>query len=523
MGGRRYGRVAAAVALIASCASLTSSHANAAPRAAQHATVAHASLATLAAAVPNATIGGYRIVGADGAVFPFGASYAGSMAGHPLDQPVVGMASTPSGGGYWLVATDGGIFSFGDASFHGSTGGIRLNRPIVGMTSTRSGSGYWFVASDGGVFSFGDARFYGSTGGIRLDQPIVGMAPTPSGLGYWLVASDGGIFSFGDARFYGSTGGIRLDQPIVGMAPTPSGQGYWLVASDGGIFSFGDARFYGSTGGIHLLQPIVGMAATRDAQGYWLVARDGGLFTFGDAPFFGSAFGRTHAPVVGIARSDNVDPYVPGTTGYDISWPQCGGAYPPPPHAVTIVGVNDGHMYSTNPCVVSEVAWAGSTLTAYVNTNHLPNDSVSGVSGPAGVCAVADRVCRAYNWGRGGAEYDAAAMQGHGVNTGFVWLDVELDGGWLQALPTENFAVIRGVRDGLRLHGYTVGIYATNYQWGFITSQADITGMPIWVPGAADLAGAVAMCAPIHSFGGGITWLTQWTVVYDQDYACPVP
>ena len=41
-----------------------------------------------------------------------------------LNQPIVGMASTPTGNGYWLVASDGGIFAFGDAAFHGSTGAM---------------------------------------------------------------------------------------------------------------------------------------------------------------------------------------------------------------------------------------------------------------------------------------------------------------------------------------------------------------------------------------------------------------
>ena len=66
--------------------------------------------------------------------------------------------------GYWLAASDGGIFAFGDAAFYGSTGGTHLNQPIVGMTTTPDGGGYWLVASDGGIFAFGDATFYGSTG-----------------------------------------------------------------------------------------------------------------------------------------------------------------------------------------------------------------------------------------------------------------------------------------------------------------------------------------------------------------------
>ncbi len=85
--------------------------------------------------------------------------------------------------GYWTVASDGGIFSFGQMGFYGSMGGRPLDQPIVGMASTPSSKGYWMVASDGGIFSFGDAGFHGSTGNIRLNKPIVGMASTPDGGG----------------------------------------------------------------------------------------------------------------------------------------------------------------------------------------------------------------------------------------------------------------------------------------------------------------------------------------------------
>ena len=56
-------------------------------------------------------------------------------------------------------------------SFYGSTGGQPLNQPIVGMAATPTGNGYWLVASDGGIFTFGDATFYGSMGGKPLDNP----------------------------------------------------------------------------------------------------------------------------------------------------------------------------------------------------------------------------------------------------------------------------------------------------------------------------------------------------------------
>ncbi len=257
-------------------------------------------------ASPSTPGQGYYLYGAAGELGGFGndefLNYLGDLTAINLNQPIVGMATTPSDGGYWMVATDGGIFSFGDAQFYGSTGAIHLNKPIVGMASTPDGKGYWMVASDGGIFSFGDAAFYGSTGAIHLNKPIVGMATTPDGKGYWLVASDGGIFTFGDAAFYGSTGAIHLNQPIVGMTTTPSGNGYWLVAADGGIFTFGDAPFFGSTGNIHLNSPIVGMTPTSDGRGYWFTASDGGVFSYGDAPFFGSLGGTGTDDVVGMAR-----------------------------------------------------------------------------------------------------------------------------------------------------------------------------------------------------------------------------
>ena len=246
-------------------------------------------------------LGGYWLGASDGGIFNFGdAGFYGSAGGSPLNQPVVGMASTVDGKGYWLVAADGGIFNYGEAPFFGSAGSMHLNRPIVGMARTPDGLGYWLVASDGGIFNYGDAAFYGSTGSIHLNQPIVGMASSPSGGGYWLVASDGGIFAYGDAAFYGSTGSIHLNQPIVGMASSPGG--YWLVASDGGIFNYGSAGFLGSAGGLHLNRPIVGMSPAHDGQGYWLVATDGGIFNYGSAGFHGSTGAlRLNQPIVGMA------------------------------------------------------------------------------------------------------------------------------------------------------------------------------------------------------------------------------
>ena len=42
------------------------------------------------------------------------------MGSEHLNQPIVGIASTPDGKGYWLMASDDGGFTFGDAGFYGS-------------------------------------------------------------------------------------------------------------------------------------------------------------------------------------------------------------------------------------------------------------------------------------------------------------------------------------------------------------------------------------------------------------------
>jgi hypothetical protein len=226
---------------------------------------------------------GYGVMTSFGKLFAYGDfPDDGDQSGAILVEPIVGIAE--SGTGYYMAAADGGIFAYG-APFFGSMGGHPLNQPVVGMGAMPSGQGYWMVASDGGIFAFGDAPFHGSMGGQPLNQPVVGMAATPSGQGYWMVASDGGIFAFGDAPFHGSMGGQPLNQPVVGMATpllppaappptttttttttttpttttttpttttpttttTTARPGYWMVAADGGIFAF-DTPFYGSPG-----------------------------------------------------------------------------------------------------------------------------------------------------------------------------------------------------------------------------------------------------------------------------------
>ncbi len=475
---------------------------------------------------------GYWIVGSDGGIYALGgAPFHGSMGGQPLNAPVVGIAPTPNGGGYWMVASDGGIFAFGDAAFHGSMGGQPLNAPVVGIAPTPDGGGYWMVASDGGIFAFGDAAFHGSMGGQPLNAPVVAMAATPAGHGYWMVASDGGIFAFGDAAFHGSMGGQRLVEPVVSMAATASGNGYWMAAADGGIFAFGDAPFFGSVGGLPLVRPVVGMATTPDHRGYWMVASDGGVFSEGDAPFRGSlALLRLNAPIVGMAQGPGLPGFFgpgafpSGSTGYDISWPQCPSNFPPA-STVAVVGADGGLAFKHNPCLAAEGAWsAGTSRNLYMNINY-------------GLSAVGPSTSQAYNFGYGDAADAVNYANSQGVHASVWWLDVETCSNCWSGDPTLNSQVIQGALDSLRNMGFTAGVYGTQYQWVQITGPSYLPGAPQWVAGAGPLSDAQAWCVPgafregnpidgTVSFDGGPVWLIQYGYFgvpphnWDMDYAC---
>jgi hypothetical protein len=445
-----------------------------------------------------------------------------------------------------LVARPSAVHADGQK---GSTSHAVTTRSSRASAADVSSSGYWLAGTQGGIGAYGGTTFYGSMSSTRLNAPVVAMAATPDEKGYWLAASDGGVFTFGDASFKGSVPGAlppgtRLAQPVVGMAATPDGRGYWLVAADGGVFTFGDATFYGSVPGVlspgtRLAQPVVGMAATPDGRGYWLVAADGGVFTFGDAPFRGSGSGyipigewvTAVADAPGSAGgSDSGDftnpvpqqvagqPYDHGATGFDISWPQCGGAYPPPA-SVAVVGVNGGSAFTGNPCFGSEASWGGANLTIYLNLNSPQgSDSTQWGQGPAGNCALGDLNCESYNYGFNTAAESVtdAFFSGHGART--FWLDIETGNYWTSD-SAANDLVIAGAIDAIHGSGFNAAIYSTNYQWGQIAGSY-VPSVPVWYPTG------IATSSPNHwcsatSFAGGPVYLVQDAAgSYDGDYSC---
>jgi hypothetical protein len=232
-----------------------------------------------------------------------------------------------------------------------------------------------------------------------------------------------------------------------------------------------------------------------------------------------------------------------GSTGNDVSYPQCGKALPSA-QAFGIVGVNDGVAHSTNPCLSAEIAWAQTStgvtsqpkVSLYVNTGNPGNlrvavwprsnlDPVTGVpdSDPYGSCTGGDTAACAWQYGWDMADRDA---QRRGVSdpAGYAWwLDVETGNSW-ETNTRNNDADLEGMVEYFHSLGTTVGVYSTAYQWkqiaGSVGSASVLLGLSEWMPGASTLAQAQATCrVPPFTSAAKVT-ITQWTTNVDNDYAC---
>jgi len=467
---------------------------------------------------------GYWLIGGDGGVFPFGrGAYEGGLATRPTNAPIVGGAVTPTGVGYWLVASDGGVFAFGDARWSGSLPAAGASDVIVGMAATPKGDGYWLVGADGAVFAFGAARYLGGLSGRPLSAPAVAIAATADGRGYWIAGADGAMYAFGDAPYVGGLTHTALNAPITAMAPTATGRGYWLAGADGGVYAFGDAVFAGGLSG-RAHARVVGIARSPAGAGYWLVAADGGVFGLGGAGYFGSVgASRLNRGVVGILSGKGIAiptaPAAPASSaGFDVSWPQCDRLRPAPPYGFALVGITRGHMFSSNPCLDAQWAWAtsyGSFGAVYVNTNAPTAVEFAESAVRNALTCGPDTGCVLDLWGRAGAE--EALRAAGGLSAPMWWLDVETANTWLPD-PAANAVIIRAMVDQLQRAGKRVGIYSTAYQWGIIAGAYD-PGLPLWIPGAP-VAGPAAFCTG-HAFGGGRAYMVQsGDGVFDTDVLC---
>jgi hypothetical protein len=208
--------------------------------------------------------------------------------------------------------------------------------------------------------------------------------------------------------------------------------------------------------------------------------------------------------------------YPSGSSGYDVSWPNCTASAPSRP-PFGIVGVSDGTGYSQNPCLAQEASWF-SNLSLYVNTGWYDQSSHVNPSSPR-VCAAGDANCLAYNYGYSAGLYALSYASGQHVSASTWWLDVETSNTW-NSDTTQNRNSLQGEYDALLANGVTaVGVYSTTYQWDTVTGTW-LNNWPNWGATVVNSASKAARFCTGHQFTGGPTVLIQYTGSLDRDYAC---
>ena len=245
-----------------------------------------------------------------------------------------------------------------------------------------------------------------------------------------------------------------------------------------------------------------------------------------------------------------------GAIGNDISYPQCGNAFPSG-QDFAIIGVNGGLATTSNPCLSTELSWANTSsglgaqtkVQLYVNTgnpgglntaswpknNTDPAGNLS--SNPYGTCDGSDSTSCAWQYGWNRAVDDvvnkftpAAQSAGVAVDPSLFpwWLDVETVNSWKDgsdAAYQSNVADLEGMVTYFRSRGVTIGLYSTSYQWGIIIknlgSGSNLNGLNSWLPGAQTADGAKANCSESSLTSGGKVIMTQYTSgAFDYDYSC---
>jgi hypothetical protein len=237
-------------------------------------------------------------------------------------------------------------------------------------------------------------------------------------------------------------------------------------------------------------------------------------------------------------RGSSAPSPVQSTLGYDISYPQCPTGAEGPNPSFGIVGINDGIVFTGNPCLPRQYVWAltssapaQSHIDFYMNTGN-PGPATSrhwpapGTSSPRSCDGSWSNDC-AYDYGWAAAQDAyARAVAVAGASTPRIpwWLDVETANSW-STDTASNAATLEGTLDGLRSLGVSqLGIYSSSADWGTIVGEPSgsggaFAGLPNWRPGAQSLQDAPSWCT--RTVTGGRVKLVQFqSSGLDADFVC---
>ena len=210
--------------------------------------------------------------------------------------------------------------------------------------------------------------------------------------------------------------------------------------------------------------------------------------------------------------------YTTGTTGVDMGWPNCTTSVPSA--SFGIVGVTDGLVYSSSPCLAKEASYF-KNLSLSVNTGWYNKSTHINATSPK-VCATGDNNCLAYNYGYNAGLSAINTARSVGVSSTTWWLDVETSNTWNTDV-VQNQKSLQGEHDAFVANGATtVGVYSTTAQWQSITGSWQ-NNWPSWGATTWTTAKQAQTYCTGHAFTGGTSYLMQYrprNSKVDRDVAC---
>ncbi len=226
--------------------------------------------------------------------------------------------------------------------------------------------------------------------------------------------------------------------------------------------------------------------------------------------------GLTAILATATSASAATDPYPIGSSGYDVSYPQCGA--PPPAGAFGIIGVNGGRPFDYNGCLAAEVSLAPTTTlpSLYINTAYSGAYRKQITPGCSTLSAsIPGTSAQKQAWAIGCSEAEMSINYAGAINVAMWWLDVEVGNSWSSSNLTLNQYAINGAASRLEQTGLAVGVYSSASMWTTITGGNNFTPTNI----AADWEAAGGSCTT--PFTASPVWLLQSvTSGADSDYAC---
>ena len=242
------------------------------------------------------------------------------------------------------------------------------------------------------------------------------------------------------------------------------------------------------------------------------------------------------------ATSSSKWPYASGTSGYDVSYPQCTSSTSYSSGGFAIIGLGGGRPFTANDCATSEwgaaLAAGATSISIYINTGYSGAysreiTSACSTNVPA-TYKSGSKLAQAWEIGCSEADFAFKTALSDGVSPnapasalnvagGMWWADIETGNSW-STNTSLNQAAIQGIVSELASPvntaygseaGLPVGIYSNTTFWN------KITGKSSWTPSGSS-ADWIAGNKCSSTFDGNPAYVAQYgtTAVGDADTTC---